>query len=116
MIDRTPLHRPSSPSRRLLAVARIGGGLLVLTVLCLAAPAWASPHGSGPLIGFGEEVLNFLTGPLAYVVGGIGICIAAMSLVFGSRDGLVKAMYAIVGAALLIGARQVIEFIASAAS
>ena len=39
----------------------------------------AAPSG-GPLINFGQSILNFLTGPLAYVVFGVGVCIAAISI------------------------------------
>src|SRR5215813_10707232 len=78
------------------------------------AAAYAAP-GSGPLINFGQSILNFLTGPLAYVVFGVGICIAAISLVVGSREGIQKAVYAVIGGGLLFGVHAVIDFVASAA-
>jgi type IV secretory pathway VirB2 component (pilin) len=84
--------------------------------LAAGVPAWAHaarPDG-GPLIGFGTQVLNFLTGPLAYVVFGVGICIAAISLVMGSREGLHRAIYAVIGGALLFGVHEVIDFVAKA--
>jgi type IV secretory pathway VirB2 component (pilin) len=79
-------------------------------------PAWAHARpGSGPLIGFGQSILDFLTGPLAYVVFGVGLAIAAISLVMGSREGIQKAIYAIVGGGLLFGANAVIDFVQQAA-
>lgn len=74
--------------------------------------ALARPGGDAPLIGFGQSVLEFLSGPLAYVIVGIGICIAAISLVMGSRDGLQKAIWALVGGALLFGVDSIVRFIA----
>ena len=97
-------------------------------VRSLASPSWlvgvasavvpAVAHadgGGGPLINFGQSILNFLTGPLAYVVFGVGICIAAISLVVGSREGIQKAVYAVIGGGLLFGVHAVIDFVASAA-
>ena len=62
---------------------------LGLVSLWVPGAANAGP-GSGPLINFGQSILNFLTGPLAYVVFGVGICIAAISMVMGSREGIRK--------------------------
>lgn len=81
-----------------------------LTAAVVPATAYAGP-GGGPLINFGQSILNFLTGPLAYVVFGVGICIAAISLVMGSREGIQKAVYAVVGGGLLFGVHAVIDFV-----
>ena len=78
------------------------------------AVAQAAP-GSGPLINFGQSILAFLTGPLAYVVFGVGICIAAISMVMGSREGIQKAVYAVIGGGLLFGVHAIIDFVQSAA-
>src|SRR5262249_31361708 len=88
---------------------------LLAIVAAVTAPsiAWAGP-GSGPLIGFGQTILNFLTGPLACVVFGVGICIAAISMVMGSREGVQKAVYAVIGGGLLFGVNAVIEFVQQA--
>ena len=87
--------------------------LLVVVLAPVAAHAGYSPDE--PLIGFGTKILDFLTGPLAYVVVGIGLAIAAISLVMGSRDGLSRAFLAIGGGALLFGIHAVINFIQAAA-
>ena len=85
-------------------------------VLAASVPAWAHAAGpDGPLIGFGTSVVNFLTGPLAYVVFGVGVCIAAISLVMGSREGLQRAVYAVIGGALLFGVHEVVDFVARTA-
>src|SRR6266545_3955814 len=80
---------------------------------CVPAAAYAGP-GGGPLINFGQSILNFLTGPLAYVVFGVGICIAAISMVMGSREGVQKAVYAVIGGGLLFGVHAVIDFVQQA--
>ena len=83
-----------------------------LLVLSFPAGVLAAPGGDAPLLDFGRSVLEFLSGPLAYVIVGIGICVAAISLVMGSRDGLQKAIWALVGGALLFGVDTVVRFIA----
>jgi type IV secretory pathway VirB2 component (pilin) len=107
-------EHPSHLARRARRFTRA----LVLAAFALPTslplPAYAGP-GGGPLIGFGTTVLDFLTGPLAYVVFGIGICIAAISMVMGSREGVQKAVYAVIGGALLFGVHAVIDFVQSAA-
>ena len=89
--------------------------LLAGTLTLLPVTAHARPSGSGPLIGFGQSILDFLTGPLAYVIFGVGIAIAAISLVMGSREGIQKAIYAIIGGGLLFGVNAVIDFVQQAA-
>ena len=89
--------------------------LLAGTLIVVPVAAYARPGGSGPLIGFGQSILDFLTGPLAYVIFGVGIAIAAISLVMGSREGIQKAIYAIIGGGLLFGVNAVIDFVQQAA-
>ena len=96
--------RTSLPSHA--AIATVATTIMPLT-------AYAGP-GSGPLINFGQSILNFLTGPLAYVVFGVGICIAAISRVMGSREGIQKAVYAVIGGGLLFGVHAVIDFVQQA--
>ena len=92
----------------------------VATVLGLWAGAiptvaLAGPPGNGPLVGFGQTVLNFLSGTLGPVVFGIGLAMAAISLVMGSRDGVQKAIYTIVGGALLFSVGTIVQFVEMAA-
>jgi type IV secretory pathway VirB2 component (pilin) len=88
---------------------------LPVGVIAFLAPlALHAAPGGGPLIGFGQSILNFLTGPLAYVVFGVGICIAAISMVMGSRDGIQKAVYAVIGGGLLFGVHAIIDFVQQA--
>lgn len=97
---------------RSVCLRKLPAGLCALAML-LPAAAYAGP-GSGPLINFGQSILNFLTGPLAYVVFGVGICVAAISLVMGSREGIQKAVYAVIGGGLLFGVHAVIDFVQQA--
>jgi type IV secretory pathway VirB2 component (pilin) len=86
---------------------------LVISLVCLLpATAHAGP-GGGPLVGFAGSVLDFLTGTLGPIIFGIGLAVAAISLVMGSRDGLQKAIWAIVGGALLFGVDSVVAFVGS---
>src|SRR5215471_10304124 len=91
--------------------------LLGLFVAALFDPAVALAGGPGgaPLIGFGQAILDFLTGPLAVIVFGLGLVIAAFSLILGSREGLMKAGFAILGGGLLFGVHTVINFVQQAA-
>jgi type IV secretory pathway VirB2 component (pilin) len=81
-------------------------------VLLLPSLALAAPSG-GPLVGFGQSVLDFLTGTLGPIVFGIGLAIAAISIVFGSREGLQKAIFTVIGGALLFSVGSVVDFVAS---
>jgi len=103
------------PNRSLLVRSRTPSSSWLVGLASVLAPAaaYAGP-GSGPLINFGQSILNFLTGPLAYVVFGVGICIAAISMVMGSREGIQKAVYAVIGGGLLFGVHAVIDFVQQA--
>jgi type IV secretory pathway VirB2 component (pilin) len=88
--------------------------LFLLVGLLAPALALAAPSG-GPLIGFGQSVLDFLTGTLGPIVFGIGLAVAAISIVFGSREGLQKAIFTVIGGALLFSVGSVVSFVASIA-
>ncbi len=102
-----------NPGSGVRSLALLGPWLVGVTSLVAPAVAHADV-GGGPLINFGQSILNFLTGPLAYVVFGVGICIAAISLVMGSREGIQKAVYAVIGGGLLFGVHAVIDFVQQA--
>lgn len=82
--------------------------LLLLPVRASAAP------GATGVERFGSAALDFITGPLGLIVLGIGICLGAYSLIFGSRDGMQRTILIIVGGVLLFSARSIVNFIASA--
>ncbi len=88
---------------------------LVVSLHVLATPtlAQASPGGDVPLVHFGQDVLAFLTGTIGPVIFGIGLAIAAISMVMGSREGIQKAIWAVIGGALLFGVHSVVAFVAS---
>ena len=87
---------------------------LITLLLAAPRPSYAGPGGA-PLIGFGQTILDFLTGPLAIVVLGLGIAIAAVSMIMGSREGMQKAIFAIIGGGLLFSVHAIVDFVASAA-
>src|SRR5690242_5223444 len=86
---------------------------LVLSASLADHPALAYPMGGGPLVSFGQAVVDFLTGTLGPIVLAIGLCIAAFSVIFGSREGLHKAVYPIVGGALLFSVWAIVHFVES---
>ena len=56
-----------------------------------------------------------LQGKVALVTGstsGIGLAIAAFSIFFGSRDGLQRAVLALVAGAILFSAPHIVEWVA----
>jgi hypothetical protein len=81
------------------------------------APSLALARGNGgaPLVGFGEEVLTFMTRTLGPTLFGIGLAVAAISLLLGSRDALMKAVWCVVGGGLLFGIDSIKAFVQYAA-
>jgi hypothetical protein len=69
----------------------------------MAAPS------QGPVVGFGQSVLDFLTGIIGPIIFGIGLAIAAISIVVGSREGIQRAILTVVGGALLF--RPLVRFV-----
>jgi type IV secretory pathway VirB2 component (pilin) len=81
----------------------------IVLLVFLPAVAWAD--GTMPGVGFLESILAQLSGPVAVVVTGLGIAIAAICWILGNRDGLVKAIYAAVGGGLLFLVRPLVSFL-----
>lgn len=94
--------------------SRLFSSLFLLVAALTPRLALAAP-GGGPLIGFGQSVLDFLTATLGPIVFGIGLAVAAISIVFGSREGLQKAIFTVIGGALLFSVGSVVDFVASIA-
>ena len=57
----------------------------------------------------GERKAALVTGSTS----GIGLAVAAISIVFGSREGLQKAVFTVIGGALLFSVGSVVSFVAS---
>jgi len=64
-----------------------------------------------PLVGFAQSILMFLTGTIGPIVVGIGLAIAAFSLIFGSREGLSKAIWALVGGGMLFAVGSIVSWL-----
>jgi type IV secretory pathway VirB2 component (pilin) len=84
--------------------------LLSVALLFVPALAFAIP-GDGPMVGFAQGVVEFLTATLGPIIFAIGLAVAAISLVFGSREGLQKAFFAVVGGGLLFSVGSVVDFV-----
>lgn len=82
--------------------------LVVVAAVLLPVPAYAANE---PLINFGKQALSFLTHDLGPIVLGLGLAAAFICVMLGSRDGVQKAIYAVVGGALLYGIDTVMSFI-----
>jgi hypothetical protein len=89
-------------------------GVIVLLVLAPASALAALPGGE-PLVTFGQGLLDFLTGILGPIIFGLGLAVAAICLLIGSREGLQKAFYAVIGGALLFSVGAVVRFVAQLA-
>lgn len=88
---------------RLLLPALVVAGAVLLPV-----PAYAA---GDPLVNFGNQALSFLTHDLGPIVLGLGLVASFICVILGSRDGVQKAIYAVVGGALLYGLDTVMAFI-----
>jgi len=97
-----------------MRIQKVTMSAFIFLAMLVPTIASARPGGGAPLVGFGQSVLEFLTGTLGPVVFGIGLAIAAISLVMGSREGLQKAIYAVIGGALLFSVGAVTTFVETA--
>ncbi len=95
--------KPFKPWLSLLALSFLA--------LALATPAWAS--GSGPSLEVTDmlqNVLDWLSGPLATIVGGIAMAAAAFTWMFLRHErGADFAFRALLGTAIAIGAANIID-------
>src|SRR6516225_4970812 len=95
--------------RRLVRTTLVTLALATAPLVAHAAP------GGGPLVNFGQGVLDFLTGVLGPIIFGLGLAAAAVSLVIGSREGMQKALYAVLGGGLLFSIGSVVDFVSRVA-
>lgn len=73
--------------------------MILLTVLCITEPAFASSSAGGglPFDGWLTKVSNSITGPFAFTVSIVGIVAAGAMLIFGGdMSGFMKTMIFIV--------------------
>ena len=84
-------------------------------LLAWVVPSLAHAGGGEPLVGFANSILMFLTGTIGPIVVGIGLAVAAFSLIFGSREGLSKAIWAVVGGAMLFGVGSIVSWLSQIA-
>ena len=68
-----------------------------------------------PLVAFAQSILMFLTGTIGPIVVGIGLAVAAFSLIFGSREGLSKAIWAVVGGGMLFAVGSIVSWLSQIA-
>lgn len=87
----------------------------LFTILFVSLPmrAFAAPGGTG-VETFGRNALQFLSGTLGPIVLGLGLAIAAYGLIFGSRDGLMRAVWVVVGGVMLFSAEGLVSWIQQA--
>lgn len=83
-------------SRRKIPGSRMGA--LLLAIQALAVRSFAAPAGSGlPWERPMTLIATSLTGPVAYAIGLIGICIAGGTLLFGHELGEVGRRACMIG-------------------
>jgi type IV secretion system protein VirB2 len=78
-------------------------GSILLAVQTLAVRIYAAPAGAGlPWEKPMTLIANSLTGPVAYAIGLIGICIAGGTLLFGHELGEVGRRACLIGLAVAV--------------
>ena len=87
---------------------------LSFLALALATPAWASGGASNLAINtMLQRVRDWLTGPLATIVGGIAMAAAAFTWMFLRHErGADFAFRALLGTAIAIGAASIVSTLA----
>lgn len=86
--------------------------LVAFSLLFFAPLAAFGYPGGAPVVGFAQSALNFLTHDIGPVIFGIGLAIAALSLIVGSREGLSRAVWAIAGGAMLFSIGAIVDWVA----
>ena len=87
--------------------------VVAASALVVAAPAVAQaamPPGGAPLVAGGQALVDYLInalGPILMILGVIG---AAISVLFGNREGLGKFAAAFAAGALIFAAPMLVEF------
>jgi type IV secretion system protein VirB2 len=97
--------------RRLVMASLIG----VTSLLLLAEPALAQATSSGgyqTVLSAVRGFLKFLTGPFGKAIASIGLIICGVGWVAGKMN-IAWLLYVVVGAAIIFGAEQIIDSIAS---
>jgi type IV secretory pathway VirB2 component (pilin) len=93
--------------------------LLIALLAVIATPkAHASTTGSSfggglQLVTIGNQIINFLTGPIALIIITLGFVIGAVTVVFAQqRDqgGYKRLGKAIIGGSILVGATSLVTF------
>jgi type IV secretion system protein VirB2 len=116
--DRTHAGREASGQiglmnqhRRMVMASLIG----VAALLLLAEPALAQATSSGgyqTVLSAVRGFLKFLTGPFGKAIASIGLIICGIGWVAGKMN-IAWLLYVVVGAAIIFGAEQIIDSIAS---
>jgi type IV secretion system protein VirB2 len=114
-LERGPMTAPpksfSSRHRHWALAGLIGGCALLL----LAEPAFAQATSSGgyqTVLSAVRGFLKFLTGPFGKAIASIGLIICGIGWVAGKMN-IAWLLYVVVGAAIIFGAEQIIDSIAS---
>lgn len=84
-----------------------------LFICLIPGLALAAPFG-GPLVGFAQSLLDFLTSTLGPIVFGLGLAISAYGFFVGQREALQRGVYVIVGGVILFSIPSVISFVEQA--
>jgi type IV secretion system protein VirB2 len=102
--------RTDSPLAQVALVGAIAG----LTLLLLAEPAFAQSSSGGyqTVLSAVRGFLKFLTGPFGKAIASIGLIICGVGWVAGKMN-IAWLLYVVVGAAIIFGAEQIIDSIAS---
>ena len=79
------------------AMKKISSRILGAALVAIASPAVA--YSGGPLVGFAQSLLDFLTSTLGPIVFGLGIAVAAYGFFLGHREEAVAKVIRLISAA-----------------
>ncbi len=91
------------------------GVRLFLSSVWMLFPALAGAYSGGPLVGFAQSLLDFLTATLGPIVFGIGLAVSAYGFFVGHREALQRGVYVIVGGVVLFSIPSIIGFVTQTA-
>ena len=78
----------------LLSTKKISARILAGALASAATPALA--YSGGPLVGFAQSVLDFLTATLGPIIFALGLAVSAYGFIEGHREALQRGVYVVI--------------------
>ncbi len=87
----------------------------ILSAALASAQASALAYSGGPLVGFAQSVLDFLTATLGPIIFALGLAVSAYGFIVGHREALQRGVYVLIGGAVLFSINSIVSFVAQTA-